>query len=290
MGYFMQCTARAAFTRAIEEGKIAAADVMEDSSSAYAALGTCIHFVLQDGTKCVFPKIANPSPKDIREAMSHYSDDPIATRAALMAGSSRAFQYTQHELETAATLFGGDLDVTRMNIRDCATFAAQYLPKSPDGLPWKAETPCSSKDGTGHIDFLSQDNTVGGDLKTTSKPPPGNRIKPEHLGQLASYALDSGCLKWWVLYVGSMAPFWALRVDIDFTTDAGAEYLERVRRHRTFLRGPKLYDMAIPQLGAHCSDGFCPFKKACKDRYLPEAGVKIEQVVRNKNPIGAMTL
>lgn len=289
LGYFISCDARAAFTRAIDEGKLDPNTVAENTESPYAAFGTCVHFVLQDGTGCIFPKKSRPTVKDIRESMVHYSGDPIATRAALAAGSSRAYMYTPDELRIASGMCDGDVPATLAKIREVATFAATHLPKSPDGKPWLAEANVGSKDGSGHVDFMSQCGTWGGDLKTTTRPPEGDRMKAAHMGQLASYALDSGVLKWWVLYIGTGDSRWALRVDMDFTTDAGAEYLQSVSKYRKYLRSAALYDRAMPRIGKHCSDDFCPFKKACKDRFLPPAGVQIVPKTKPKLT-GAITL
>lgn len=253
LGAFIACDQRAAFERAIAEGTIvltpeAQAAVEEaKKSSNYADFGTCAHFHLQDGLRCVFPS------------------------------DSKDHAPAPEEFANASTLFGGDTAATELAIRECALLGARHMPPSPDGKPWLTEAEFKTADLSGHIDFLSQCLSVIGDLKTTSRPPEGNRVKPEHLIQLCAYYLlilwtkGVQAQKAFVLYVSSKAD-WAMIVWVDFQTPEMQEYIASVARYVKFLRSKGLYDAAVPRIGKHCSDGWCPFKALCRDKLQPPPG------------------
>lgn len=256
LGYYMLCDYRAAFDRALKEGLLtldpdAAAEVEEaKKSSPYADFGTCIHFTLQDGLRCKFP--AEPN--------ALYAPDP-------------------EQWENAARLeqFGGNIDACKVEALRIATMAAKVLPATPDGLPWLAEAALESKYITGHIDFLSQDFTHIVDLKTTARPPAHNRPKPEHLVQLVAYYLlvrdkHGVCpTKGTLAYVSSKGD-WTLNIDVDYTTETMQEFIKQVDEYSQHLWSKNLYKAAVPRLGAHCSDGWCPYTAICKNKVIPPAG------------------
>jgi hypothetical protein len=255
----MNCDYRAAFDRAIAQGTmqldpvIATAVEENKKSSPYADFGTCAHFHLQDGLRCVFP--GNPAD---------FAPEP-------------------EQKENAAKLYGGNADMTEAAIRACATLAATKMPVAPDGLPWLAESEWRwGRYCQGHIDFLSQDRSCMIDLKTTSRPPPHNRIKAEHLIQCCCYKIlvdetpkDGEVVErvktGGVLYVGRDSS-WVLFVPIDFTSPAMQELVQHVRGYLRYLVSPNLFKFAVPRLGEHCSDGWCPYKGMCKDQFIPAAG------------------
>lgn len=258
MGAYMQCDIRAAYDRLIETGQIL--DFGDHTSSAYADLGTCEHFELQDGIRCLWEG----------EAASH--------------------KYTDEQFANAATLFGRDRDRTLAAMRHVAKYAAVHLPKSPDGQPWRAEVKFKSRYFTGTVDFLSQCGTAVGDLKTTSKPPVGNRIKYPHLIQMVCYHILTGASKGWVFYVDSKNGSWSLLILIDFSTPEMQELAMQVRAYALYLKSKRLYNTAVPRMGEHCSDNFCPYPGKCRDRFLPVAGVQHDASVvaarGNMNPFG----
>lgn len=237
-GAYVSCDFRAAFDRLIDEGKL---EAQPQEMSAYADFGTCCHYKLQTSVGCEFP--------DGNHA-------PTAEQRAVAAGLHA----------------DGKLDEMIERVAHCARAA---LPISPDNKPWLAETEFKLPVVSGHIDFLSQDYTVIGDLKTTSRKPDHQRPKPEHLWQIACYAVGvEGKFKVkptsaWILYADSLRAQWAMLVNIDLTTDAMQEMQAHVREYSKYLRGKRLYAMARPRMGMHCSGAFCPHVARCKDRFVP---------------------
>jgi hypothetical protein len=244
-GAYISCDFRAAFDRLIDEGKL---DEIPRESSPYADFGTCVHYKLQTSVAAVFPG-GNHAPTPEQRAV---------------AGSLHA---------------DGKLDEMIDRVAACARAA---LPVTPDGKPWLAEAefklPCVS----GHIDFLSSDYRVIGDLKTTSRKPDHNRAKPEHLWQIACYAVGVQAkfkvapTSAWILYVDSLRGQWAMLVNIDLTSEPMQEMISHVHAYSKYLRGRQLYTMAKPRMGMHCSGGFCPHVSRCKDRFLPPPTTVIE--------------
>jgi hypothetical protein len=247
MGYYFSCDYRAALDRAVHEGIADEAATKlftgkQGSSSPNADLGTCIHFTMQDGMGCSFGKAdAEPTPA---------------------------------QWANASQLFGFDLNLTKQAAFKAATLAASHLPKTHDGKPWRAEVRASNRFTQGTIDFLSEDGSQLWDLKTTSKPVLGGHIKAPHLYQLITYRwlLKSRYGKMpthgGVLYVDALNAKWALPISLDFTTPAFQELTEHVEGYTKFLRSNRLYQTAVPRMGPHCGDDWCPYTSICKQKFL----------------------
>lgn len=245
LGAYFNCDFRAAFDRAIAEGKL---DAIPQEPSAYADFGTCCHYKLQTSVGAIFPD-GNHAP----------SGEQRAVAAGLHAD--------------------GKLDEMIDRVAACARAA---LPVSPDGKPWLAECGFKLPFISGHIDFLSQDYSTIGDLKTTSRKPDHNRVKPEHLWQGVAYkigVMDKFKVEpktLWFLYVDSQRGQWAMLVNVDLQSDAIREMEHHARQYIKYLRSAKLYTQARPRMGMHCSGGFCPHIARCKDRFLPAPAPIIE--------------
>lgn len=233
------------------EGEVAAEVEANKRSSPNADFGTCVHFHLQDGLRCQFP------------------------------GPPADFAPEPEQVTNAAKMWSSNAEECRAQIRGCATLAAQHMPVAPDGQPWLAESEFEwGKLLQGHIDFLSQNNEVIVDLKTTSRPPAGNRAKTAHLIQLIGYRQMVGHKtgtfpsKGLILYVSSRSE-WVLPVWVSFTESGMVEFIGHVENYLGYLRSANLYKFAVPRIGDHCSDEWCPYKSICKSRILPPAGSMI---------------
>lgn len=268
LGAYMQCSYRAAFDRALEEGVLdlpegtAAAVAEAKASSPYADLGTCIHYHLQAGLGCEWP---NKRP-------------------------ATDFAPTPEQLVNASQLFKGDVATTGAAIREAAVRAAAGMPASPDGKPWLAEVGVSLPNYSGHLDFLSQDGSVLVDLKTTSRPPETSAVKPSHLVQVLAYAHAVNHLRRaitvrriYVLYVDSLRASWHLLMDIDPLAPGIVEYSQKVQEYIAFLRSSRLYATAWPAVGHACSE-WCPYTSICRDQYRAGTGS-----LQNKPAAPAMT-
>jgi hypothetical protein len=244
-GAYIGCDFRAAFDRLIAEGKL---ETIPQEPSPYADFGTCCHYKLQTSVGCEFP----PG-----------SHAPTAEQRAV-----------------AASLHAdGKLDDMIDRVAGCARAA---LPVSPDGKPWLAEVEFKLPICTGHIDFLSQDMTVIGDLKTTSRKPDHQRPKPDHMWQLACYAIGvKGRYKVepksaWILYADSLKAQWAMLVNIDLQSEQMQEMMAHVVSYSKYLRSAKLLSTAKPRMGTNCAGSFCPHVSRCRDRFLPPPSPLIE--------------
>lgn len=248
VGGYMHCEMRAAYDRAIYEGLLPEPPTVTEAkkSSPYADFGTVTHFVLQDGLRCKFPG----------HAVDH--------------------QPEPEQITVASELFSGNVQAMQQRAREVATLASSKLPKTPDGMPWLAESSWENEWCTGHIDFLSQDHSTIVDLKTTSKPPAHQRIKPEHLHQMLCYQKMTGAHRGGILYVDSRAAEWVLYCEIDFTTPAMRELADHTEQYCRWLMSDEFWGRVIPRLGAHCSDGWCPYLAECKNKFLP-APAKIHE-------------
>jgi hypothetical protein len=250
VGYYIGCHYRAAIDRAVADDIAppeftAARDEKETTPSPYADLGTCIHFVMQDGLGCEFP---GPSIE--------YAPEPAqwANAATLCA----------HPFN-----FDNDVERVKAHAHKVASIAAAYLPKASDGRPWLAETAWSSPLASGHIDFLSQNHEDLWDLKTTSKPPMGH-IKAAHLYQMLTYRIltKRKVKRGGILYVSS-AGEWAVAAPIDFSTPAMEEMTDQTEQFLKYARSAGFMNNVFPQIGPGCADNFCPYAKVCRDRFLP---------------------
>ncbi len=245
MGYYFSCDYRAALDRAIHE-HLASPEVeqlfalKEASPSPHADLGTGIHYTMMDGMGCTFgPDAKPPEPSTWLNA---------------------------------ATLFGNDLTKTKAAAFRSATLAAAHMPKLADpNMRWLAEIRVRNRWTQGTIDFLEPvTGAMIGDLKSTSKPPLGGNIKAPHLYQLLTYRWLDGrrAKRGFVIYVDSINASWAQRIDLDFTDPAFEELTDHIVQYTKYLRSQKLMQMAVPRLGTHCSDDWCPYTTVCKARFL----------------------
>jgi hypothetical protein len=156
------------------------------------------------------------------------------------------------------------------------------MPKSPDGKPWEAEASWELPYLTGHTDFTSQCRTMGGDLKTTARPPDGGEIKDEHLAQVACYYLMTGIPLWWVLYVDSQAAKWSTLVWVDFNRPDRQFYAEQVQSFCQMLMSPLLEQVAYPSVGKHCEKSWCPYELSCAAKIRPPKGVYHDAVAARR--------
>lgn len=262
------------------------------------SLGTCIHFEVQDGTRCQFAPqnmLWLNSDEDETEREQDFAEisdrffggDDAACVQAHLAGDSRTHAPKLREYADAAKLFGGSASETRERIRASAVLAARHIPASPDGKPWISETEHENEFVTGHSDFWSQDGTVLGDLKSTAKPPTHAYIKYEHYGQLAVYHNLTECLRSWVLYVDSMRAAWITLVWIDWTQPGPAAYARHVADVCRHLCSDQLFERALPRLGPHCKDTWCPYYSRCHQRMMPPRGLHVDAVAAVR-PVGPL--
>jgi hypothetical protein len=312
IGTYIRCEWRGLHDRLIDDGTIPApmrlpSSLRENRDSPNASLGVCEHFILQDGLRCVF------APKDLKyldfdkielstsmeglsreeKEFAEYCDvmfggDIDATKVAYERGDPRVHQPLPSEWKEAATLFDNDMELTQEQARKTATLAASKLPKSPDGKPWLSETLLENDFLTGHTDFLSQDYSVVGDLKTTAKPMQHAWIKYEHLAQLAAYHILTGCRQSWVLYVDSMRAAWSSMVWVDWTKPGMKRYAEQVADFCKLLMSQTIFETAMPRLGSHCSETWCPYRKTCYQEMMPPQGT-IYNAAAAQRPTGQLT-
>lgn len=257
MGYYMACDYRAAFDRAVHEGKFVLDDDAEDRPKPYADFGTMAHWIMQSMMGCVFPS-----------------------------GDAKNHMFDQAQWDCAAKLFDNDLDTTLIKAREVALLGIDQMPKTPDGLPWLAETHLENPHNSGHIDFLSQDHATIVDLKTTSKKPPYGRIKPEHLVQQVVYGLLTGKTeRCYVLYVSSRGDWVMLSKPFMFTTPEGQWFTNHVREFSAYLNGDELYQRAFPRLSlSGCYESFCPYTHVCRDVVIPAAATVQGVAARSNVP------
>ncbi len=303
IGYYMQCEDRARQDRMYYEGTLPD-HVRPPFDSPKASLGNCGHFVLQDGIRGVFSprdcafdfdRLTEASAEgltDEEKQFGEYCDaffdgDIDATIDAYKRGDPKIYQPLPSEWTDASRLFGHDIEITREKVRATATLAGAKVPRTPDDKPWLCETSLENEYLTGHTDFLSQDFTIVGDLKTTSKPVDRGRIKTEHMAQLASYHLLTGCQKSWILYVDSMRAAWSTLIWVDWTKAGPKRYAQHVKNFCEFLMSDLIYDLAFPRLGKHCGDGWCPFQSTCYNDIVPPPGTLYE-VAKAKRATGQL--
>jgi hypothetical protein len=238
------CEYRALIDRAVAEGSI----MLPPEAAApkpYADLGSCIHAEMQETLGCAMPKSAHLNVDALTSAATLFPD--AASCSAAISAAVRA--------------------------------AISVMPKSPDGRPWQSEYPYKYRDVlTGHIDFLSQDESVIVDLKTTARKPDHHRIKAEHFVQMCAYKILVPKAKLgYVLYVDSMKASWAmLSQPIDYTTDDMVEYLEQLEGYARGLRRKSLLKTAMPRVGSHCQSSFCPYTSICRDTLIPPASAPVD--------------
>lgn len=259
-GYYWACSQRASFDRAVHEGLLPAELKDDGGPKPYAALGTCIHYILQSGMRAKFP------------------------------GPPKNFAPTQEEWEQAASLFGGDMAAMKKSAEASARAALAHVPKLPDGVHWLAEPTVDGGEycPPGHIDLIASDMSILCDLKTTRIKP--KRMKRAALIQLGAYCLATGARKVRAIYVDSMSASWAVPFDADFSDEGkDALILEKLPELVKYWRGPTLHDTAHPGLlDDQCSDDFCPYTSICRDELVPKAD---SQFTRSAPlPLGGITL
>lgn len=249
LGGYTLCEFRAYLDRMVSIGEIPAPGAAATKSSPYADLGTLIHARMQSDMGCVLP--SNFAIPD------------------------------QVVFENAATLFAGDMGRLTNAVHKAARVGASAMPPSPDGQPWLAETAWRQGNQlTGHIDFLSQDFTHIVDLKTTSRKPDHNRMKPEHLVQLVAYKiLVPAATTGHILYLDSVRQSWSMLVSVDFTKPQVAQYIDAITAWTARLRKIKAQTV-IPHMGAHCASTFCPHSAICRDAILPPSGVPVDSDIQ----------
>jgi hypothetical protein len=249
-GYYWSCSQRAAFDRGISEGTIDESVKDDKGPKAYAALGTLIHFRMQDGMRAKFP------------------------------GPSKDFAPTEEEYASALTLFSSH-QALDSNVDASARAALAHVPKLPDGVFWLAEPTVDGGDycPPGHIDLIASDNSIICDLKTTSRKV--TRMKHAALIQLGAYCMATGARKARAIYVDSMGGNWCTPIDVDFNDGQGAALvLEQLPKLVAYWRGPTLMDTAYPMmLSDACGDNFCPYTKVCRDDITPKAGAAFNRRV-----------
>lgn len=259
-GYYWGCSQRASFDRGIKEGIFPEALKEDSPAKPYAALGTVEHFILQDGMRAKFP------------------------------GPSKDFAPTPDEVTQAASLFGGDVKAMYASATASARLALAHVPKLPPGVYWLAEPTVDGGElcPPGHIDLIASDNSIICDLKTTSRKV--TKLKRAALIQLASYCLATGARKARAIYVDSLAASWCTPIDIDFNEDLEASVLlEMLPKLVGYWRGETLHDTAYPMiLSDACSDDFCPYVGACRDKLLPKASSQYTK--RSEIVSGGITL
>ena len=241
LGYYFSCDFRAAFDRAVAEGLLPAA---EDEPKPYADLGTLIHWQLMNDMGLKFPNGKEPPTPDM--------------------------------VTSAATLYRGNESALMDNVASVAALAKGHVPPPPKDAEWWAETHYEGPDHTGTIDFIASDGSVIGDLKTTSRKPTHNKVKAPHLYQILAYKVlaelnGADVERGWILYAGSRAD-WALCVEFKLNTPEIRALTKYLKSYATYLRGPELFTRAVPRLGTHCEDEFCPHRHRCRDKVLPKAG------------------
>jgi hypothetical protein len=261
LGHYWACSQRAAFDRGIHEG-IFSPDMKEDNPiKPNAALGTCIHFFLQDGLRAVFP------------------------------GPSQDYAPEEDEYESASKLFGGSRQDLMRAVEASARLAAQHMPKLPNGSHWRAEVAVDAGPhlSPGHIDFLSSDGAILVDLKTTSRKPSGGRIKRSDLIQVTNYALNSGAQWAMILYVDSMCADWCMPIPIPYDTNEPIR--TNIPKLVRYLTGPTLNDTAYPgPLNDDCNDTFCGYTKICRDEIVPRGERDYSNTTNSNIPTGVCTI
>ncbi len=243
IGSYMKCLWRAAQDRLLHEGNLPPGLHTPQLDTSHADFGTCCHFLLQDGTRCTFPG----DPKD--------------------------FAPSEEQWVSAASLYGGNREVTYDKAKACAELGARRLPATPTKEPWLSEHFFENEFVSGHLDFLSPCRTVMGDLKTTKRTLTNRRAKTEAQAQMAAYYLLTGAARGFVLYVDSSNAAWSTNVPVNFTTDAMKFYADQVAGFCQFLMTDRLFDVAFPNLDhQNCHGSWCPYRASCYDKYAFQPG------------------
>lgn len=239
-GYFA-CGQRAGLDRLVHDKVIEPPGC--DETSGYAAFGSLCHSRWQDLLGAVRETAEEPdrAASDQAAALAHFNGDAAALTAA---------------------------------VEKVAALAVRNTPTLAPGATWRAEVGLKHRDMTGHIDLLASDGSWMIDLKTTSRKPDHSRPKAAHLYQLAAYAymLPERPARGMLLYVDSTPKAaWALPCGYDLGEEGQRELSQQVEAYARHLRTAGFLRTAVPNLGPHCSGGFCPYVQMCRERYTPPA-------------------
>ena len=249
-GYYMACAHRAALDKQRVDSGAGPRVEAPSFATKYAAFGTCVHWYMQEKIGCAFPP----------DTDSHDGDVGCHRDNALV------HKYTNTHVAQASDLVKKSEDILD-KVRKVGDFAASRMPDSPEGAHWLAETGWRTAEFSGHIDFLSSDLSTIIDLKTTTKPPPGGKIKPEHYYQLLTYALLVGptVTEARILYVHTHGDWSILSDPVDFTTPemkvallGSASYLGSLASGAT---------STPPLMSSSCGTTYCPYD--CQAMLLP---------------------
>lgn len=238
LGAYMTCLYRAAADRAYHEELPGCWVPKPPEETMYADHGTICHWLSQVGVSAVFPQPKPPSTE-------HY--------------------------QSAARLFASEAEQRDM-ASQAASLAVSVLPNLSSGAYWLAEEEWQLPELSGHTDLRASDFSWVVDFKFTALPPKNNRIKAEHLPQMAAYTAFVQPRHIRVIYVDFLKAAWAVTVDISCQTDDWRWYVDHVLEFARFCCGPDLFRAAIPHVGDHCGRLWCPYQTYCSMRVFPEAG------------------
>lgn len=263
VGNYFSCLQRAAFDRALAQGMLTVEDLglpergCDDTK--FADYGSRTHEAWQRRYTDTF---GTPPPEDGE---------------------------IEQQWVAASRLFADDLVATRESVELCATRAVEAMPEEWDGLEWVAELDCKPRGLklTGHIDLIAPNEGLFVDLKTTGRKPDHNRPKPAHLYQIAAYSLMLRHMgikptKGYLLYVESIRARWAILCEVDVNSDHFLELEAHLSDFLKYLTSVNLFKHARPNIGAHCTNQFCPYVPICRDKYLPGPGEVVGETTPKK--------
>jgi hypothetical protein len=289
VGSYLACPWRAANDRAIAEGRITpdqAKQIGIWEETGYAPHGSIIHWVTQTGIGCVF-RPHNATEKEAAEAAEHFNGSVSAAGLAYAQGNPLCYKPTKREYELARTIFKGSELAQLDAVAKASQTLASHIPKAGDGKPWIAESAWETDYCTGHIDLLSHDQEEVGDIKTTAKPPEISDVscKPEYLAQIVLYGRFVRAKRGFIRYVDSLRGSWVYPVEVDLTTAAVRNYSDQLEAFCRFLMSDLLWQVAWPNIGAHCEKMWCPYRPSCKRAIMPPVG-KFVDVRGSMQPMG----
>lgn len=233
---YLACSMSRTFDQMADEGRLT--DQRKFDNSPYAALGTCIHWSIQQGMGCEFPHDPEPpTDEDRRLARELVKDEEAA--------GAKALKLVRPILDSLAP-----------------------------GV-WKAECEekCSRRKISGHADLMSEDGTVLVDIKTTARRPTKARPKASNLPQMFQYKeLFPDLQRAYLLYVHSIEQKWAiLSPALEFDSPALRVYASMIRTRREEMQAPGF--RGVPNLSA-CDEYFCPWRNICRDEVVPGPGTE----------------
>jgi CRISPR/Cas system-associated exonuclease Cas4 (RecB family) len=249
LGYYLQCSYRAAFDRALAEGleifDEAALAIIEaaKASSPYADLGTVIHYHTQVRLGAVFHK-----------------------------QTAEAAAPTEEQILNAMGLFKGKRELLMEQVDRAAALGAAAIGPGK----WMAELKVRRPWVTGHVDLIDPVAGVLVDIKTTSRPPHYTHLSPTHLAQTLAYTIAAEEEKLTapitlvrVVYVDSLKGQWWTQAEYNPQSAPMLEYREILKASAKALQKKSLYTTATPNF-ASCE--WCPYVSMCRDRYAVPRG------------------